>query len=121
MTSGNKTLKQRRGDSEKAASNPLNTLSSIKENFQGTRILKTSPDGSILRLKDVARVDFGSLSYGINLFAQGKPGTGIAIFQTAGSNANAILIAAEKVMKNAAANFPKGIAYFNLYSAKEFL
>ena len=84
-------------------------------------ILKSAPDGSILRLKDLARVEFGSLSYGINLFAQGKPGTGIGIFQTAGSNANDILIAAEKVMKNSAANFPKGLAYFNMYSAKEFL
>lgn len=84
-------------------------------------ILKSSADGSILRLKDVARVEFGSLSYGINLTAQGKPGTGLGIFQTAGSNANDILIAAEKVMKNAAANFPKGLAYFNMYSAKEFL
>ena len=84
-------------------------------------ILKSAPDGSVLRLKDVARVEFGSLSYGINLTAQGKPGTGIGIFQTAGSNANDILIEAEKVMKNAAANFPKGLAYFNMYSAKEFL
>ena len=84
-------------------------------------ILKSSPDGSVIRLKDVARVEFGSLSYGINLTAQGKPGTGIGIFQTAGSNANDILIEAERVMKNAAANFPKGLAYFNMYSAKEFL
>jgi HAE1 family hydrophobic/amphiphilic exporter-1 len=84
-------------------------------------ILKSSPDGSLIRLKDVARVEFGSLSYGINLTVLGKPGTGIGIFQTAGSNANDILIAAEKVMEKASANFPKGVSYFNMYSAKEFL
>src|SRR5437762_6092068 len=84
-------------------------------------ILKSAPDGSIIRLKDVARVEFGSLSYGINLTVLGKPGTGMGIFQTAGSNANDILTAAEKVMKKASADFPKGITYFNMYSAKEFL
>src|SRR5258706_6726560 len=84
-------------------------------------ILKSTPDGSLIRLKDVARVEFGSLSYGINLNVLGKPGTGMGIFQTAGSNANDILIAAEKVMEKASANFPKGVAYFNMYSAKDFL
>jgi HAE1 family hydrophobic/amphiphilic exporter-1 len=84
-------------------------------------ILKSTPDGSLIRLKDVARVEFGSLSYGINLTVLGKPGTGIGIFQTAGSNANDILIAAEKVMEKASANFPKGVEYFNMYSAKDFL
>src|SRR5678815_972462 len=42
-------------------------------------------------------------------------------FQTAGSNANDILTAAEGVMERASKNFPKGIEYFNMYSAKEFL
>src|SRR5213075_1516369 len=84
-------------------------------------ILKSAPGGSIIRLKDVARVEFGSLSYGINLTVLGKPGTGMGIFQTAGSNANDILIAAEKVMEKASANFPKGVEYFNMYSAKDFL
>ena len=84
-------------------------------------ILKSAPDGSTIRLRDVARVEFGSLSYGINLNVLGKPGTGMGIFQTAGSNANDILTAAEDVMNRASLNFPKGIEYFNMYSAKEFL
>ena len=84
-------------------------------------ILKSSPDGSTIRLKDVARVEFGSLSYGINLNVLGKPGTGMGIFQTAGSNANDILTAADAVMQKAQASFPKGVYYFNMYSAKDFL
>lgn len=84
-------------------------------------VLKSTPDGSLIRLSDVARVEFGSLSYGINLSVQGKPGTGVGVFQTAGSNANDILIAAEAVMEKAALNFPKGITYLNMYSAKDFL
>ena len=84
-------------------------------------ILKSGAGGSIIRLKDVARVEFGSFAYGSNITVQGRKGAGLGIFQTAGSNANDILIQAEEVMEKAAANFPKGIAYFNMYSAKEFL
>lgn len=84
-------------------------------------ILKSTPGGSVIRLKDVARVEFGSFAYGSNITVQGKQGAALGIFQTAGSNANDILTSAEQVMEKAAANFPKGIAYFNMYSAKEFL
>lgn len=84
-------------------------------------ILKALPDGSVIRLKDVARVEFGAFAYSANTMIEGKPGIGIAIFQTAGSNANDILTEADKVLKKAEASFPKGIHYFNMYSAKEFL
>jgi HAE1 family hydrophobic/amphiphilic exporter-1 len=84
-------------------------------------ILKSSLDGSVVRLKDVARVEFGSFAYSANTNILGKPGIGIALFQTAGSNANDILTAAEEVMQKASRDFPKGIHYFNMYSAKDFL
>lgn len=84
-------------------------------------ILKSSLDGSVVKLKDVARVEFGSFAYSANTNILGKPGIGIALFQTAGSNANDILTSAEEVMQNASKNFPKGIEYFNMYSAKDFL
>ena len=84
-------------------------------------ILKSSLDGSAVRLRDVARVEFGAFAYSANTHISGKPGIGIALFQTAGSNANDILTAAEDVMEKAALNFPKGVGYFNMYSAKEFL
>jgi hydrophobic/amphiphilic exporter-1 (mainly G- bacteria), HAE1 family len=84
-------------------------------------ILKSSVDGSVVRLKDVARVEFGAFAYSANTQIIGKPGIGIAIFQTAGSNANDILTAAEEVMERASKNFPEGVEYFSMYSAKEFL
>ena len=84
-------------------------------------ILKSSPDGSVIRLKDVARVEFGAFAYSANTRIEGKPGIGIAIFQTAGSNANDILTAADEALQKASKTFPKGISYFNMYSAKEFL
>ena len=84
-------------------------------------ILKSAVDGSVVRLKDVARVEFGAFAYNANTRIEGKPGIGIALFQTAGSNANDILTEADKVLKKVSASFPKGITYFNMYSAKEFL
>ncbi|HZK63869.1 MAG TPA: efflux RND transporter permease subunit, partial [Puia sp.] len=84
-------------------------------------VIKAGADGSTIRLKDVARVEFGSFSYSSSSLIQGRPGTGMGIFQTAGSNANDILIAVDKVMKDAEANFPKGIHYFTMFSAKDFL
>jgi hydrophobic/amphiphilic exporter-1 (mainly G- bacteria), HAE1 family len=84
-------------------------------------ILKSTTDGSVVKLKDVARVEFGAFAYSANTNIAGRPGIGIALFQTAGSNANDILTQAEEVMDKAAASFPDGIEYFNMYSAKEFL
>ncbi len=93
---------------------------SKNEDFENI-ILKSSPDGSVLRLKDVARVEFGSFAYSANTLIQGRQGIGIAIFQAAGSNANDILTEAEEVLKRAAVNFPKGVEYFIMFSAKDFL
>jgi HAE1 family hydrophobic/amphiphilic exporter-1 len=84
-------------------------------------IIKTGADGSVIRLKDIARVEFGAFSYNSNAMVQGYPGTGIGIFQTAGSNANDILIAIDGVMKNAETKFPKGVHAFTIFSAKDFL
>src|SRR5580704_3319471 len=84
-------------------------------------IIKTGADGSVIKLKDIARVEFGSFTYSSNAMVQGYPGTGIGIFQTAGSNANDILIAIDEVVKNASAKFPKGVHAFTIFSAKDFL
>jgi HAE1 family hydrophobic/amphiphilic exporter-1 len=84
-------------------------------------IIKAGADGSVIHLKDIARVEFGAFAYSSNSLVQGRPGTGMAIFQTAGSNANDILIAVDEVMKKAETNFPKGVHYFTMFSAKDFL
>jgi hydrophobic/amphiphilic exporter-1 (mainly G- bacteria), HAE1 family len=84
-------------------------------------VLKANADGSLLRLKDVARVELGSFSYTQNTTVNGKDGIGIAIFQTAGSNANEIQIAVNELMQKAARDFPKGISTFTIYSTKEYL
>lgn len=84
-------------------------------------IIKADPDGSVVHLKDVARVEFGSYNYSANTLVDGKQGIAIALFQTPGSNVNDILTEAEKLVKTRSALFPKGVHAYTMYSAKEFL
>ena len=83
-------------------------------------IIRSNADGSFLRLKDVARVELGSYTYGSHSFVEsnGKPALNIAIQQLSGSNANEIQIAISKFMEKAKKDFPKGITYVNLYNTK---
>jgi HAE1 family hydrophobic/amphiphilic exporter-1 len=84
-------------------------------------IIKANSDGSMIRLQDVARVEFGSYTYSSNSLLNGLPTSGVAIFQTAGSNANDILTEAEKQVKAFATTLPKGIEPVIMYNSKESL
>ena len=84
-------------------------------------ILRANPDGSSIRLKDVARVEFGALAYSANSMLNGHATSGFAVFQTAGSNANDILTEAEALIKQFSSDLPKGIHTTIMYNSKEFL
>jgi HAE1 family hydrophobic/amphiphilic exporter-1 len=84
-------------------------------------IVRTNPDGSILRLKDVARIEFGSYTYGNFTRVNGKPGVNIAVMQLPGSNANDIQIAIDQMMQKASKDFPKGVKHLILYNTKNML
>ena len=79
-------------------------------------------DGTqLVRLKDVARIEFGSISYSGNTKANRKNAVTVAIMQTSGSNANAIEIGVKKEVEKAAKAFPPGIKYNSLMSTKDRL
>jgi len=84
-------------------------------------IVKSNSDGSVVRLKDVARVEFGSYTYSSNSSLNGHPTTGIAIQQIAGSNANDILTEAENLMKKFDKQLPAGLHSTIMFNSKEFL
>lgn len=84
-------------------------------------ILKSTPDGATIRLKDVARVELGSFNYTSFAKVDNGPSTAILIYQTAGSNANDILTEVNKIMNGVEKDFPRGVEAFMPYSAKEFL
>ncbi len=84
-------------------------------------IIKANTDGSFIRLRDVARVEFGSFTYSSSSRLNDGPTSGFAIFQTAGSNANDILTEAEKQIKEFSSQLPKGVETTIMYNSKEFL
>jgi HAE1 family hydrophobic/amphiphilic exporter-1 len=84
-------------------------------------ILKASSDGSMIRLKDVARIELGSFNYTSEAIVDKGPSTGILIYQTAGSNANKILTEVNQIMEKVKKDLPKGVKTFVPYSSKEFL
>jgi hydrophobic/amphiphilic exporter-1 (mainly G- bacteria), HAE1 family len=84
-------------------------------------IIKAGDNGQYLKLKDVARVELGAQSYTGSLTVDGKPGTNIAVSQTAGSNAREVIMESLKVMDEVAESFPVGIHYVNTVNANKFL
>lgn len=72
---------------------------------------KTSNGGQITRLKDVARVELGSQSYGQFFEFNGRPAGGLAIYQLPGSNAINTAAGVRKKMEELAKNFPEDLEY----------
>ncbi|MBK1897290.1 efflux RND transporter permease subunit [Chryseobacterium paridis] len=83
--------------------------------------IKALSDGSVLKLKDVAKVEFGAYSYTVSSNFNKKASVTMAIFQMAGSNANEVQIALQERMKELEKSFPEGMAYEMPYATKEAL
>jgi hydrophobe/amphiphile efflux-1 (HAE1) family protein len=84
-------------------------------------ILRANPDGSVLRLKDVARVELGALSYDVASKLNGKPSVAIGIYLQSGANALAVADGVRAAMQHVAASFPSGISYSIPYDTTRFV
>ena len=84
-------------------------------------VIRAQNDGTVLRLKDVARVELGSRSYEYIGEVNGHPGTTCMISQTAGSNANQIIEEIDRTVAQISAELPKGMELVDLMSTKDFL
>src|SRR5580765_1130716 len=73
--------------------------------------VRSNPDGSVVRLKDVARVELGALNYQQIGRVNGQQGCAVAVFQQPGSNALAVADGVKKVMTDLQARFPEDLAY----------
>ncbi len=80
-------------------------------------IVKTMPDGQRLTLGEVARVEFGVQSYGINSEFNGKPSALVTIYQTPGSNAVSVGRQVGETMAELANDFPSGMEYASVVDA----
>ena len=84
-------------------------------------VIKSLPNGDVLRVKDVARVELGSQNYNIIGETNGHPGVNIMINQTPGSNANEIIMEVDKEVEDIRHSLPPGIVIEDLESKKDFL
>lgn len=84
-------------------------------------IVKAQNDGSVLRLKDLARVEFAAYSYTVQSNYNTKPSVTMAIFQMSGSNANEVQIALQNRMEELSKSFPGKMEYKIPYATKESL
>lgn len=87
----------------------------------GQIVIRSLPDGEVLRLKDVADIELGSESYAYKGYTNGHPGVSTMIFQTAGSNATQVVEDVEALLEEVRAELPKGIEIAHLQSVNDFL
>ncbi len=81
-----------------------------EEDF-GAIVVRATPDGSIVRLRDVARIELGTADYDIIGRFDGKPSAVIALYQLPGSNAIDAAKGARKMMEELKARFPSDMDY----------
>ena len=84
-------------------------------------ILRSKKDGSILRLGDVARLEFGLSNYSSDTYTDGKPSVVFAVLQASGSNANDIAIEVDKSLKGFQKSVPDGIKFEVIQNVKNRL
>nr|WP_320058348.1 efflux RND transporter permease subunit [uncultured Bacteroides sp.] len=84
-------------------------------------VIKAKEDGSMLRLKDVGRVEFGSSSYSGDSKQDGMPAVTLSIQQISGSNANEIVTHVNEALEHANQSFPSGISCSVISSSKDKL
>ena len=91
-----------------------------EEEFRNV-IVATSPDGGVLRLKDVARVELGAGEYALRSLLNNKPAVAIGIFQAPKSNAIELSNQVRSAMAEMKKDFPAGVDYDIVYDPTRFV
>lgn len=84
-------------------------------------VIRSLPNGEVLRLKDVARIELGAENYAMLSQTSGHPGANCMMAQTSGSNANEIIKEIDDVTADISASLPKGMILTDITSTKDFL
>ena len=92
---------------------------STPEQFRS--VIVKNQDGRVTYLSDVARVELGAKSYGLNSYLDGKQAVAIGIFQRPGSNALATADKVKARMEELQKDFPKGLEYTIVYNPTEYI
>jgi multidrug efflux pump len=84
-------------------------------------VLKTSPDGGVVRLGDVARVELDAAEYGLRSLLDNKPAVALGIMQAPGANALDVSKQVREAMKELSADFPPSVKYDVVYDPTQFV
>ena len=87
----------------------------------GNIVLRAETDGSVTRLRDVARIELGAQDYNLNAYLDNKTATALGIFQRPGSNALKTSDGIKAAMEGLKKNFPPGLDYTVVYNPTEFI
>ena len=87
----------------------------------GNIVLRANADGSSVRLRDVARIEFGGQSYATSARLNGRPSTGIGVQLSPTGNALATATAIRERMDELARYFPPGVKYTIPYDSSRFV
>lgn len=87
----------------------------------GELVIRTTENGNVLRLKDVADIELGTQSYNFTGSVLGYPGVTFMVTQTAGSNANEIIEAIDEMAEEIRSELPEGLVLEDMMSVKDFL
>jgi hydrophobe/amphiphile efflux-1 (HAE1) family protein len=84
-------------------------------------IIRSNPDGSALRLKDVAKVGLGAERYYIDSNYRGSKAVAMGLWLSAGANALEVSKNVDKAMKELSKRFPKDLEYKDVYDISNFV
>ncbi|MEL7048418.1 MAG: efflux RND transporter permease subunit, partial [Pseudomonadota bacterium] len=90
------------------------------EQFENV-IVRAFDDGTVVRLRDIARVELGSQDYTVNAYLNNEIATAIVVFQRPGSNALETAANIRNEMDRLKADFPPGLNYSVVYNPTEFI
>ncbi len=93
----------------------------VSEEQFGEIILKADQDGSVTRLKDVARIELGASDYALRSLLNNKDAVAVVIFQAPGSNAIELSDQVRAKMEELKKNFPEGVSYEIIYDPTVFV
>lgn len=104
------------GDEPSQKSQPVSALLIVKGQFTaadefGAILLHSNPDGSTVRLRDVARIEVGGMDYRFTTRLNGKPSAGLSVLLAPTGNALATAYAVKAKMEELSKNFPPNIKY----------
>jgi multidrug efflux pump len=84
-------------------------------------VVRASPTGGVVRIKDIAQVQLGALTYNASAGLNGSPSATLAVYEAPGANALEISSAVRQQMAQLAKDFPPGLKYTIVYDTTEFV